>query len=79
MSQVFGFPGTGISLGHRRGIIFASGDPNAATAPADARAAAVGSLYSRTDVAGLYFCTVAGALTNGALTSGATWQQITIP
>jgi hypothetical protein len=59
MSQVVGWPGNGIDLGSRVRILTGVGDPNSSSTP-DVQSAALGSLFLRTDVAGLYLCTTAG-------------------
>jgi hypothetical protein len=79
MSQVVGFPGSGIELGKNRvRLLTGIGSPSASNT-ADVQSAGIGSLYTQTDAAGLFICTAGATFQNGVLLNAATWQQVTIP
>ena len=80
MSQVTGWPGTGLRLSKSVLIFTGLGDPNT-SATQDVELAGVGSLFLQTDSATpLWVCVAAGTrdATSGNITN-ASWTNVTLP
>jgi hypothetical protein len=67
MPQVFGWPGAGLRLSQKVGILVGRGNPNSSQT-VDVQLAGAGSLFLQTDSGTLWVCSA-----NGSTSLPATW------